>query len=304
VGRPKKPEPPENHERWLVSFADFVTLLFALFVVLYSFAMAKQSEYNAMVKAFMDSMGTVGLISRPAGTPALEGGTGILEKQSDIKAAAGEKDPADALPPEPLPIEALAIDLNVGNSQKDAKEDLQLSDASSLVSKEKDQEELVGKLRKQLENQRVEVEQLGQQIIIRINDNALFPEGSAFLQPKLIPLVKQISTLLQDIPGAVSVTGHTDDMLTETSDGLFRSNWELSALRAVAIVEVMIQNDKLAANRITAQGRADTMPLVDNSSTVNRTKNRRIEISILQGEADEGGVINVKKPPADATTKP
>ncbi|RVU39934.1 flagellar motor protein MotB [Rheinheimera riviphila] len=304
MAKPKKPEPPENHERWLVSFADFVTLLFALFVVLYSFAMAKQSEYNAMVKAFMDSMGTVGLISRPAGTPALEGGTGILEKQTDIKAAAGEKDPADALPPEPLPVEALAIDLNVGNSQKDAKEDLQLSDASSLVSKEKDQEELVGKLRKQLENQRVEVEQLGQQIIIRINDNALFPEGSAFLQPRLIPLVQQISTLLQDIPGAVSVTGHTDDTLTETSDGLFRSNWELSALRAVAIVEVMIQNNKLAANRITAQGRADTMPLVDNSSTANRAKNRRIEISILQGEADEGGVIRVEKPPADATTKP
>lgn len=292
--KPKKPEPPENHERWLVSYADYMTLLFALFVVLYSFAMAKQSEYNAMVKAFMDSLGTVGLISRPAGTPALEGGTGILEKQTDIKAAAGEKDPADALPPEPLPIEALAIDLNVGNATKNTEgKDPTLTDATSYLTKAEDQTELVGKLRDKLDKHRLEIEQLGQQVVIRINDGALFPEGSAFLQPRLRPMVQDISAILQDIPGVITVTGHTDDT-PELSDGLFKSNWELSSLRSVAVVEVMLENKKLAENRVIAQGRAHTLPLAKNDTAANRAKNRRIEISITQGQADEGGVIDIK----------
>lgn len=289
----KKPEPPENHERWLVSYADYMTLLFALFVVLYSFAMAKQSEYNAMVKAFMDSMGKMGLISRPVGSPVLEGGTGILEveQKSLVEKKEENKQDLSETTKESL-IPEVAIDLNAGNAEINAPEDLQKNQSAAMVSKRKDQKEMLGKLQKQFQNKRVEVEQLGQQLLIRITDTTLFPAGSAFLQPRLAPLIDEIANVLKDIPGTIVVTGHTDNL--QEFDSLYKNNWELSSLRAVAIVQEMLKNKGLQPNRIIAQGRADTKPLVDNNSPENRAKNRRIEIVVTQGEPEEVKAVTVE----------
>lgn len=289
----KKPEPPENHERWLVSFADYMTLLFALFVVLYSFAMAKQSEYNAMVKAFMDSMGEVGLISRPAGSPVLEGGTGILEKQKDVAVETKEETPAQVIPSEAPPIPEQAIDLNVGNAKISAPIDMHKDETAALLSQQKDQDELLGKLRNRLDNKRVEIEALGQQIVIRINDKGLFPAGSANLQPQFKPVLNDIALVLADVPGEITVTGHTDDSQSDI-EGLYSSNWQLSAQRAVAVVEQMLHHKSLDGHRVIAQGRADTHPRFPADNEENRAKNRRIEISIVQGQMDEGGTIDVK----------
>jgi chemotaxis protein MotB len=292
----KKPEPPENHERWLVSYADYMTLLFALFVVLYAFAMAKQSEYNAMVQAFMDSMGKVGLISRPVGDPIFEGGTGILEveQKSAIEKKEDHKQEMSKEHQEKL-IPEVAVALSVGNAETNAPEDLLQSQSATMLSKRKDQTELLGKLQKQFQNQRVEVEQLGQQLLIRITDTTLFPAGSAFLQPRLTPLIEEIASVLKDIPGTIVVTGHTDNL--QTFDSLYKNNWELSSLRAVAIVQEMLKNKQIQPNRIIAQGRADTQPLLDNSSPENRAKNRRIEIVVTQGEAEEVKAVTVEKTP-------
>lgn len=290
--KPKKPEPPENHERWLVSFADFMTLLFALFVVLYSFAVAKQSEYNAMVKAFMDSMGKVGLISRPAGSPVLEGGTGILEKEQKVPVETKEDTPANVIPEQPALIPEQAIDLNVGNAKVSAPEDLHKDETAALLSQQRDQEELLGRLRNKLDNKRVEIESLGQQIVIRINNQGLFPQGSANLQPQFKPLLNEIATVLADVPGLVHVTGHTDNQ-QESDDSIYKSNWELSSLRAVAVVEAMLDSQRTLARRIIPQGRADTQPRVPNDTAQQRAQNRRIEISILQGEVDDGGELKI-----------
>ena len=126
----------------------------------------------------------------------------------------------------------------------------------------------------------LEVEQLGSQLVIRIGEKALFPSDSAFLQPQFIPLVNKISGILADIPGKVVVTGHTDN--SQAPIELYRSNWELSVLRAASIVHIMLTDPKLDATRVIAQGVADAQPRYPNDTAEHRQANRRVEATFYR----------------------
>ncbi len=94
-------------------------------------------------------------------------------------------------------------------------------------------------MKDQIQDGAIEIEALGQQIIIRIREKASFPAGSAFLQPQFWPVIRKVATLLKDVPGEITISGHTDNVATE--DELFQSNWELSSQRAVAVAHQMIK---------------------------------------------------------------
>jgi chemotaxis protein MotB len=156
--------------------------------------------------------------------------------------------------------------------------------------------ELVKKIAQQMEKQimdgAIELESLGQQIIIRIQENGAFPSGSGFLQPKFKPMIREIADLLKDVPGEITVSGHTDDF--QVTNELYFNNWDLSATRAVAVASEMIKAQGFDKNRMVVVGHADTRPLVPNENDNGRRRNRRVEISILQGKAKESDPIELR----------
>jgi chemotaxis protein MotB len=121
----------------------------------------------------------------------------------------------------------------------------------------------------------------GQQLVIRISEKGTFASGSGFLQPQLIPTLDAIANILADMPGQISVTGHTDNRALRNE--LFKDNLALSATRAIAVARALKRKSSLKTIHIV--GMADAQPLVDNDNSQNRAINRRVEISILQGKA-------------------
>lgn len=281
----------ENHERWLVSYADYMTLLFALFVVLYAFAMTKETTTRAMIQGLIDSFGQIGFIAKPRGSPVLDGGTGIIDH------AVGTKELAQAAP---SVIESLPRSLassKVLESEQDAEADMIPLPASSEAADGRNQDQrgqlteiehqqlvknLQTEFQQQIKDGSMQIESLGQQVIIRLNENASFAAESAYLQPKFEPLVLKIASILKDVPGQIKVTGHTDS--TPPPSELFRSNWDLSAQRAASVALGMLDEKGMSPNRIVVQGVADTQPLVPNDTELHRKENRRVEIALTQGK--------------------
>jgi chemotaxis protein MotB len=170
------------------------------------------------------------------------------------------------------------------------------SESARSAAEQEQTNELVKKIAQQLEKQiidgAIELESLGQQIIIRIRENGSFPSGSAFLQPKFKPIIQDIAVLLKDVPGEITVSGHTDDF--QVSNELYTNNWDLSSKRAVAVATELQTVDGFDKTRMMVVGRAETRPLVPNDNDEDRRRNRRVEISILQGKAKESAPIDVR----------
>ena len=183
-----------------------------------------------------------------------------------------------------------------GGQQADSEEDKKAADGSeSDPAVEQQVKELIERIREQLSDKikagSLELEQLGQQIIIRIKENGSFPEGSAFLQPQFKPVIREVAQALKDIPGEITISGHTDNQPLVSE--MYTSKWDLSAKRAVAVAEEMTTVDGFDQSRLVTMGYADTKPIVPNNSASNRELNRRVDIAIMQGKAKESDPVDV-----------
>lgn len=183
-----------------------------------------------------------------------------------------------------------------GGQQAESEEDKQSaeSESNSEAASEKTKE-LLERIQRQLQQEMqagtLELEQFGQQILIRIRERGSFPEGSAFLQPQFKPVIREVAEALKDIPGEITISGHTDNQ--QLVSEIYTSKWDLSAKRAVAVAEEMLQVEDFEADRLVTMGYADTKPIVPNNSAANRAQNRRVDIAIMQGKAKESDPVNV-----------
>jgi chemotaxis protein MotB len=171
-------------------------------------------------------------------------------------------------------------------SEELKKEQLQLQLQQKLEQEAQQQvEELQAALNQEIAGGQVTVEREGSKVIIRIQEKGSFKSGSASLDPEFFEVMDKITAVLQDRSGKIVVAGHSDNIPIRT--GRFRSNWELSSARAVTVLHAMLRNPNIEEGRVLVEGHADTQPLVENDTSENRAKNRRVELIVIKGDAGD-----------------
>lgn len=248
-------EPHEEHadESWLLPYSDLMTLLLALFIVLYGMSSTDAKKFETMSKAF---------------SVALNGGVGVLDQSS---------------------LEGDTMNMNKDTIiQKNTTDNglLKKQQQSAMMRKEEEDLERVKKQLDQYIKQSGLTNQLStklnqSQLMITISDKALFSSGKANLKPEARQLGIVISTMLQVFPDyEVIVSGHTDDI--PISNREFSSNWDLSSTRALNFMSVLLENDKLDPKKFSAIGYGEYRPVASNDTIQGRSENRRVEVSILR----------------------
>ena len=173
-------------------------------------------------------------------------------------------------------------DQTVMMPKEDALRALRAEDAQERDQKLQASAKLIrAALRWEIKDGAVDVETEGQKIVIRIREKASFSSGGADLRENFRPILDRVGQILKETEGRIIVSGHTDERPIATSH--YRSNWDLSASRAVSVVHELIDVSRIPSARFSIEGMAETQPVAPNDSAENRAKNRRVEIKLLQG---------------------
>lgn len=303
--------PPAGLPAWMGTFADLMSLLMCFFVLLLSFSEMDVMKFKQIAGSMKFAFGVQNKIE----VKDIPKGTSIIAQE--FRPGKPDPTPIELIQQQTMEMTQQMLEFQAGSETSAGGRQEQrgeerggqaqnTEDALSAQAMQKAQDQmekaaqeqvndLVKKVAEQLEQQildgAIELESLGQQIIIRIRENGSFPSGSAFLQPQFRPIIRKIGELINTMPGEVMISGNTDNRGVDSE--LFDSNWDLSSKRAVAIAHEMIKVPGFDQTRLIVAGHADTRPLVPNTNALNRRRNRRVEISINQGKAKESEPIQI-----------
>ncbi|PLR76924.1 flagellar motor protein MotB [Bacillus sp. V3-13] len=253
MSKRKKKHHHEDHmdESWLIPYSDLLTLLLALFIVLFASSSIDVKKFEALSKTFNE---------------VFTGGTGVMEYESQSPVPEGRMDPAD-------------------QPEKDQQEKDKSSDANL---DQQELEEILQKVNAYIEaNNLTEVLQASltdEGLLVSIRDNVFFSSGSADVRAEDRQIANEIAALLvMDPPRNIIISGHTDNIPIRNSQ--FSSNWELSVMRAVNFMKIVLENKQLDPRWFSAKGFGEFQPVAPNDSDEGRAKNRRVEILILPRNA-------------------
>ncbi|MBP7547026.1 MAG: flagellar motor protein MotB [Corallincola sp.] len=305
--------PPPGLPAYFGTFADLMSLLMCFFVLLLSFSEMDVLKFKQLAGSMAYAFGVQNKIEvkdipkgtsvialefrpgRPDPTPieSIQQQTAEITEQS-LEFQAGEEESAGGKLRQRGTERGGRTQSAEEQKAEMAQEQVEQQQVEQQQAQEKTNElakQLAVQLESHIKSGALELESLGQQITIRIREKGSFSSGSAFLQPQFRPIVQQIADLLKDVPGEITVTGHSDDLPIESE--LFSSNWELSSQRAVAVAHEMIKVSGFEQNRLAVIGRGPSLPLVEGASEEARRQNRRVEISIMQGKPKQSDEIGV-----------
>jgi chemotaxis protein MotB len=257
----------EDHpdERWLITYADVLTLMFVLFMVLFSISVVNTSKFELLKQSIQ--------VAFNGGVPS--GGTSGLQGSGAAKDPSILDTPMGRIAPETP--SAGGIDLARATDGQ-VVETGQLLAVQRSIDAQMASKGMAGTVT-------TSVDQRGLAIQIR-TDGVLFGSGQATLTPTGVRIITPIAAALRAIPNPIRVEGHTDDVPIATSQ--FPSNWALSAVRGAAVVQDM-QADGIPASRLQAAGFGDSVPIASNDTAAGRARNRRVAILVLRTQGAPDG---------------
>jgi chemotaxis protein MotB len=243
----RAPRSHVTHERWLVSYADFITLMFAFFVVLYATASADQKKRVAVSDSIDSAFQALGIFPSAG------------RKPSNGSASAGVEKPA------------LPMNIVMG-------EDV-LAPAQVREDLNRIQGELTQTLSNQIASHTVSIQMGRDGLVISLREAGFFDSGSAVPKPGTLPILRQVAASLGRTPLDLRIEGHTDNVPIHTAE--FNSNWELSTARATGIARLILEDKLIPPERLSAAGYAEFHPVANNDTPEGRGENRRVDLVVL-----------------------
>jgi len=243
-------EDSHNHERWLVSYSDFMTLLFAFFVVMYAISSVNEGKYRVLSDTLMQSFAPDTLTPDP-----IQVGEPIVSTASN-----------------PIPLGSLS----------DHSDDIEGNTSLEALS-----ERLTEQLEGFLDQDAFTLAGDEQWLQVDLEAGVLFRSGSATLSEEGVAVLRNLVETFRDIQNPITVEGYTDNI--PVSGGRYESNWELSAARATAVVRSFIESG-IAPQRLAAVGYGEYHPVATNATPQGRKRNRRVTIIIARNSAVQRGL--------------
>jgi chemotaxis protein MotB len=284
---------PAGIPAWVLTFADLMSLLLAFFVLLFSFSEMDSQKYKQVAGSMADAFGVqreVRVKDPPKGINiiATEFSAGVPQEKSvnEMKQITTDDFRQYLKIPKLTDGKESAAQVNPNQIVKQVKPSGEFTDA---LQQEKNRLETA--LQDEIRDGYIEIEIKDRNIIIRIQERGSFASGSNRLFDPFRDMLGKMAQTIGSAPGSVVVAGHSDSM--PIHNDLFRSNWDLSASRAVTVVHVLMQEGSIPENRFMVEGFGDTRPLDSNETPEGRAHNRRVEVEL---HYDESLVKTLKLP--------
>jgi len=245
---------PVSHERWLVSYADFVTLLFAFFVVLYASAQVDRERALQLSDAIRSGFQQLGVFQgerpdQPGASPWAWGG-GPTQSVGPAELKKLSSQPATR-----------------GNATEDF----------AGIRRELEQA-----LASQIQRNEVVLHMEPDGLVVTLREIGFFDSGSATIKPGAQAAFARVASILRAHARALRIEGHTDNVPIHTAQ--FASNWELSTARATGMVKSLVDNYGISPALLSAAGYAEYHPASANDTTHGRALNRRVDLVILKSQ--------------------
>lgn len=270
----------EVRDRWMITYADLITLLLIFFVVLFAMSSLDSDKYEIVTDSLSHSL--------HSGSSVFEKGDGILDRQPQPKPPAEESGVTGQPSESDTDVETdLETDLETDPKSDQETDTPAVPSARELAFREQEVQltELMGVITKYVQDNnlgdQIFVEDKPQGIAITLSDRFLFDAGDAALKPPSVPALQKLSGLFNGIGAVISIEGHTDNTPVSAFSS-YKDNWDLSGARALSVLRFFLEEQGLKPEEFQYAGYADTRPAANNSTEAGKQKNRRVEIIVLR----------------------